>query len=295
MRIKSFTLKQIVGVCLLSLGIFLAPFTSIAIAVQESPTPTLYSQGWWNSLSLKDWLDVVTSLLVPVSVAWFGWRYKKLERDSEDRRNEEEKERQTYWKKEEKQREDQRTQLAKAELISTFMKSLISENKKEQLLAITSIVRTFQGSEDGFGSEEGFGSLIKEIVLQKDEQRQQTEEQLENSLTIGILNNLVSSRYELYHLYRLYEAEKQNKPYKVSRRGTFLSELRNLRNLGLLENQKGKAIGGMPPYPQKVDLRDYVRVTKNAEQYIQQREDYGLYNPRKKGNSEFWDSLNQAA
>ena len=298
MKIKSVKLKQVGLVCLLSLGIFLTPFTSIALAVQESPTPTVYYQGWGTLLPPKDFWDIVASLLVPVSVAWFGWRYKKLEKDREDRWNKEERDREERWKEVERDREerwrtierdreDQRTKLEQAAFISTFRESLLSEKKKEQRLAINSILFALGDS------DAAFVSILQEIVLQQEEESEKTKEQLDDSSRIGFLKNLVSNRYELYHWYRLYEAEKQNKPYNVSRRGSFLFELRNLRSLELLENQEGKTIGSIPRPPKKVDLRDYVKVTNKGEKYIKEREDYRLYNPRKQKNEAFWDSLNQ--
>ena len=71
-----------------------------------------------------------------------------------------------------------------------------------------------------------------------------------------------------------------------------LYELRHLRSLVLFDNQDGQTIAGMP---KKGDLRKCLKLTEEGEKYIQEREKYGLYNPRKKRNSEFWDSLNQAA
>ncbi len=337
MKIKYLKLKQIGVVCLLSLGSFLTPFTSIALAVQESPTPQLYSEAQGtlvaqtgsemretqhnigndvdlsqlnnrldalekavptlkkNKKDFWDKLNIVASFLIPISIAVVGLFYNNMESRREKRWKEAESRREERWKEAQSTREEQRTkfeqataltnaQVKQAELISMFIRPLLSEDEREKTIAINAIM---------LGCPEQ-AEIFQKVIVAQSKQSQQVKNEVQESLKIVTLNNCVSNRYELYHLYRLYEAEKQNKPYNVKKRSSFLYELRHLRSLGLFENQNEQTLGGMPPPSKKVDLRDYIKLTEEGEQYIQDREKYGLYNPRRKGNPEFWDSLNQA-
>ena len=164
-----------------------------------------------------------------------------------------------------------------AELISKFMDALTSKDPKIRTLGIKAISLALPEESKAF----------TQVLSQQDED-DQVKSVAEESLKILLLKNLVRNEDELKHLYRLYEGEKLEEKTPFNKGESFMAELRNLRTLGLIENQSGKTIGGMPQKGEH--LEKYVKLTQDGTDYIQDRERYGLANPRREENknSDFW-------
>ena len=106
------------------------------------------------------------------------------------------------------------------------------------------------------------------------------------------LRDLVRNKYELMQLYRIYEGKHQDRELSYKKSGPFVSELRNLAKLKLIKRKDGVTLGGMP---KSGDLIEYVEITEKGIDYIKRREDFGLENPRRDKNPEFWASMRSGA
>ena len=162
----------------------------------------------------------------------------------------------------------------KVNTMSWFMEALLSEDPTKRTVAV-------KGFSLAFPEE---GEAVVKALSESD-----PSEKVRDTAQESLLKNLVRNKYELEHLYRIYEGEKQPRKITFKNRRFFRAELRHLRTLGLIENQPEKTIGGMP---QSGDLRDYVKLTQAGIDHIEGREKYGLTNPRREKNSEFWSSAN---
>lgn len=272
--------------------------TSESLNVNQVSKP-LNEKDFWDKL------EIVGTLLVPISIALFGHYYSNAWKKIEIKR---EKERFTFEQKiaqinaelEKKrftfeqeiaqinaEREEKRDifehQIAQmnikarqAELFSKYMGTLLSKDSQERTLGVKAI---------SLALPEEAEALVK--VLSESDPSQEVKDIAQESLKILRLENRVPNKYELEQLYRLYEGEKQPRNLVFQSRKSFRAELRHLRRLGLIENKPNQTIGGML---ESGDLRDYVKLTQDGIDYIESREKYNLTNPRREKNSEFWTS-----
>lgn len=220
----------------------------------------------------KDFWDkfkIIGTLLIPISIAVVGGYYSNSLKMIEIRRGEN---RDSF----EQQIAQINTRARQAELLSKLMPTLLSKDSKQRTLGIKAI---------SMALPEEAEALV--AVLSETDPDEEVQNIAKESLKVLKLENLVRNRYELEHLYRIYEGEKQPRRISFKNRGSFLAELRYLRTLGLIENKPDKTIGGMPD---SGDLRDHVKLTQDGKDYIESRERYGLANPRREKNSEFWSS-----
>lgn len=255
-----------------------------------------------NKKDFWDKFEIVGTLLIPISIAIVGGYYsnaqKKIEIREEERSAFQQKISQINAELEEKrfafelqisqinaQREEDRdffeqkmvqinTQARQAELLSKLMPALLSKNSRERALGIKVI---------SLALPEECEALVE--VLSETDPDERVKSTAKESLKFLKLENLVKNKSELEHLYRIYEGEKQTREIKFKNISSLRAELRHLRSLGLIENKPDMTIGGMS---QSGDLRDYVMLTKAGIDHIESREKYGLENPRREKNSEFW-------
>ncbi len=213
-----------------------------------------------NKKDRWDKFEIVGTLLTPITIAVLGYILKKSE-------NQREKQRLAF----EQNITQINARVRQAELLSKFIEPLLSDDTRKRTLGVEAILLALPKE----------GKVLLKAISECDPLAQ---ESLETFLR---LENLVKNQYELEHLYRLYEGEKQPRKIDFKKRKSFQAELRHLRDLGLIENKPDKTIGGMP---QSGDLRDYVKLTQDGINHIENREKYGLANPRRGKNSEFWSS-----
>ena len=238
-----------------------------------------------NKKDFWDKFEIVGTLLIPISIAIVGGYYSNAQKKIEIKREEERSAFQQKISQLDAEREENRdvfeqkiaqmnTKARQAELLSKLMPALLSQDSRERTLGIKAISLALP--------EEG-EALVE--VLSETDPDEEVKSIAKESLKFLKLENLVKNKYELEHLYRIYEGEKQPRELVFKNRSSFRAELRHLRSLGLLENKPNMTIGGMP---QSGDLRDYVMLTKAGIEHIESREKYGLENPRREKNSEFW-------
>lgn len=220
-----------------------------------------------NGKDRWDIAEIVGTILTPLTIGFLGFVFKQNE-------SKREKERDAF----EQQITQMNIKARQAELISKFMEALTSKDPKIRTLGIKAISLALPEESKAFTQ-----------VLSQQDDDQEVKSVAEESLKILKVESLLDNEYELKHLYRLYEGEKLNRETPFNKTDKGMAELRHLRTLGLIENQSGKTIGGMPQ-SEKENLRNYVKLTQEGMDYIEGRERYGLANPRREKNKhpELW-------
>ncbi len=227
--------------------------TEIEKSIQELKAKAKQKDIW-------DIMQIIGSFIIPLAIVWVGHQFSSSLKMTELEREE--------------QRARSEASIRQAELLSTFMKHLMSEEAQERTIAVRAVSLALP-------------EVSEELVMaigQLDPSKE-VKDAAKDSLRIISLKGLVDNKYELFLLYKLYENEELGRSFPYRKRISFVRELEHLYSLGLIDLVPNKTLGRIPT---EGNLRKYVKLTDEGKHYVHDRQEHGLPNPRRERNPEFW-------